>query len=166
MLNTHCLCSVNGNIETRFTTCSIKYFKPTAKNYFSELLSENYWHWQCTPGGSDGKGSACNARDSGSILGLGRSPREGNDNPLQYSCLEKSMDRGDWWAIVHRVTESDMTERLILSFWSLKYFRGGVQWDECCFHTCEYRIHFASYGCLSNFAFKSYYVRNKYFVNL
>ena len=44
MLNTHSLCSVNGKIETSFTMCSIKYFKPTAKNYFSELLSENYCH--------------------------------------------------------------------------------------------------------------------------
>jgi len=45
-------------------------------------------------GGSDGKGSACNARDPGSIPGLGRSPGEGNGYPLQYSCLENSMDRG------------------------------------------------------------------------
>ena len=48
------------------------------------------------PGGSDGKASACNGRDLGSIAGLGRSPREGNGNPLQYSCLENSMDRGAW----------------------------------------------------------------------
>ena len=46
------------------------------------------------PGGSDGKVSACNAGDSGSISGSGRSPGEGNGNPLQYSCLENSMDRG------------------------------------------------------------------------
>ena len=44
------------------------------------------------PGGSDGKASACNARDPGSIPGLGRSPGEGNGNPLQYSCLKNSMD--------------------------------------------------------------------------
>ena len=44
------------------------------------------------PGGSDGKVSACNVRDPGSIPGLGRSPGEGNGNPLQYSCLENSMD--------------------------------------------------------------------------
>ena len=47
------------------------------------------------PGGSDGKVSACNEGDLGSIPGLGRSPGEGNGNPLQYSCLENSMDRGD-----------------------------------------------------------------------
>ena len=44
------------------------------------------------PGGSDGKASACNAGDPGSIPGLGKSPGEGNGNPLQYSCLENSMD--------------------------------------------------------------------------
>ena len=50
-----------------------------------------------SPGGSDGKESACNAGDPGSIPGSGRSPREGSGYPLQYSCLEKSMDRGAWW---------------------------------------------------------------------
>ena len=57
-------------------------------------------------GGSDGKESACSAGDLGSIPGLGRSPGEGNDNPIQYSCLEKSMFRGAWWATVHGVAES------------------------------------------------------------
>ena len=58
------------------------------------------------PGGSDGKESACNAGDLGSITGSGRSPGEGNGNPLQCSCLEKSMDREAWWAIVQEVTNS------------------------------------------------------------
>ena len=58
------------------------------------------------PGGSDGKESACNEGDPGSIPGLGRSPGEGNGYPLQYSCLENSMDRGAWWATVHGVTKS------------------------------------------------------------
>ena len=48
--------------------------------------------------GSDGEGSACNPGDPSSIPGLGRSPREGNGNPLQYSCLKNSTDRGAWWA--------------------------------------------------------------------
>ena len=48
------------------------------------------------PGGSDGKVSAYNAGDLGSIPGSGRSPGEGNDNPLQYSCLENLMDRRTW----------------------------------------------------------------------
>ena len=46
------------------------------------------------PGGSDDKESACNAGDPGSISGLGRSPADGNGNPLQYSCLENAMDKG------------------------------------------------------------------------
>ena len=58
------------------------------------------------PGGSDGKESACNAGDPGLIPGLGRSPEEKNSNPLQYSCLENSMDRGDWWGLVHVVAKS------------------------------------------------------------
>ena len=67
------------------------------------------------PGGSDGKESACNSRDPGLIPGSGRSPGEENGYSLQYSCLEKAMDRGAWWAIVHRMAELDMTEHLILS---------------------------------------------------
>ena len=58
------------------------------------------------PSGSDGKESACNSGDLGLIPGLGRSPGEGNGYPLQYSCLENSMDRGAWWAIVHGVAKS------------------------------------------------------------
>ena len=57
-------------------------------------------------GGSDGKESACSATDPGPIPWLGRSPREGNGNPLQYSCLGNSMDRGDLWATVHGVAKS------------------------------------------------------------
>ena len=48
------------------------------------------------PGGSEGKASAYNAGDLGSIPGLGRSPREGNGNPLQHSCLKTPMDREAW----------------------------------------------------------------------
>ena len=54
-------------------------------------LRNRYWGF---PGGSDGKASACNAGDPGSIPGSGRSPGEGNGNPLQHSCLENPMDRG------------------------------------------------------------------------
>ena len=50
--------------------------------------------------------SACNVGDLGSIPGSGSSPGEGNGNPLQYSCLENSMDRGAWWATAHGVTKS------------------------------------------------------------
>ena len=67
------------------------------------------------PGGSDVKESARNSGDLGSVSGSGRSPGEGNGNPLQYSCLENSMDRGAWrapWG--HK--ELDTSERLTLSF--------------------------------------------------
>ena len=63
------------------------------------------------PGGSVGKASVYNAEDLGSIPGSGRSPGEGNGNPLQYSCLENPMDRGAWRATVQVVEkESDVTE--------------------------------------------------------
>ena len=58
------------------------------------------------PGSSDVKESACNAGDPGSITGSGRSPGEGNGNPLQYSCLQNFMNRGAWWATVHGVAQS------------------------------------------------------------
>ena len=58
------------------------------------------------PGGSEGKASACDVEDPGSIPGSGRSPGEGNGNPLQYSCLENPMDRGACWATAHGVAKS------------------------------------------------------------
>ena len=62
------------------------------------------------PGGSAVNNLPANAGDTGSIPGSGRSPGEGNDNPLQYSCLENFMDRGAWQTAIHGVTkESDRT---------------------------------------------------------
>ena len=61
------------------------------------------------PDGSTGKESACNtggSGDMGSIPGLGRSPGGGNGNPHQYSCLKNPVDRGDWQAVIQRVTKS------------------------------------------------------------
>ena len=60
------------------------------------------------PGGSDGKESVCNAGNPGSIPGSGRFPGEESGYPLQYSCLENSMDRGAWWATPHEVAESQI----------------------------------------------------------
>ena len=62
------------------------------------------------PGGSGGKESACNAGDLGSIPGAGISPGEGNGYPIQYSCLENSMNRGAWQATVHGIRKLDTTE--------------------------------------------------------
>ena len=63
--------------------------------------------WQpLFPGGKDGKESACNAGDLGWVPGWGRSPGEENDNPLQYSCLKNSTDRGAWQATVYGVAKS------------------------------------------------------------
>ena len=64
------------------------------------------------PGGSEGKVSAFNAGDPGSIPGLGRFPGEGNGNPLQYSCLKNPMDEATWQATIHGIAESDTTEQL------------------------------------------------------
>ena len=58
------------------------------------------------PGGSDGKETACNVEDLGLIPGLGRSPRGGHGNPLQYSRLENAMDGGAWQAMVQGVAKS------------------------------------------------------------
>ena len=60
------------------------------------------------PGGSDYKGFASSVGDVGLIPVSGRSPGDGNGNPLQYSCLENPMDRGAWQAMVHRVSKSQM----------------------------------------------------------
>ena len=67
-------------------------------------------HWelglQGFPDGTNGKESACSVGGLGLILGSGRSPGEGDGYPPQYSCLENSMDRGAWWATVHRVAKN------------------------------------------------------------
>ena len=68
------------------------------------------------PCSSVSKESACSAGDPGSIPESGRSPGEGNGNPLQHSCPENPTDRGAWWAAVHGVTELGTTERLTLTY--------------------------------------------------
>ena len=81
---------------------------PCTKNrlYISQMFLDLLYIRWAFPGGSDSKESACNAGDLDSIPGLGRPPGEGNGNPLQYSCLENSMDRGSWWVAIHVVTKS------------------------------------------------------------
>ena len=72
-----------------------------------------YMHMQGFSGDSAIKNLPANAGELSYILGPGRSPGEGNGNPLQYSCLENPMDREAWWATVHEVAkELDMTQQL------------------------------------------------------
>ena len=66
------------------------------------------WWSSGSLGGLHSKESACNAEDLGLIPGSGRTPGEGNGNPLQYSCLENPMDKGAWWATLHRVAKSQI----------------------------------------------------------
>ena len=73
------------------------------------------------PDGSDGKESACNEGNLGSIPGLERSPGEGNGYPLQYSCLKNSMDRGAWWATVHGAAKGDFHFTLLIETTELFY---------------------------------------------
>ena len=82
-----------GDVESSFPQYHQHMIRQSWVSCF-DTVSEGF------PGGSDGKESTCNARDLGWIPGWGRSPGKRNGNPLQYSCLETSMDRGVWWATV------------------------------------------------------------------
>ena len=100
------------------------------------------------PDDSDGKESACNARDLALIPGLERSPGEANVYPLQYSCLENSMDRGAWWATVHGVAKSWTRLSNTFTFkgyWWMARLRGAegrVQKNpkHTCICPCEVRV--------------------------
>ena len=81
------------------------------------------------PGGSDGKVSACNVGDQGSIPESRRSPEEGTGNPLEYSCLENPTDRGAWQATVHGLAKSQTQLNnwhfhfhIFHHLWSTNYF--------------------------------------------
>ena len=119
-----CVLMWKSNIEMKisipFTYPKGKVVYLANKNTGCHLNLENSCNWQIfvmylqklnekgIPGGSDSKESAYNAGDQGLILGLGRSPGEGNGNPLQYSCLGNPMDRGAWQARVHGVAKRQM----------------------------------------------------------
>ena len=81
------------------------------------------------PGGSDSKEAACNAGDKDLIPDLGRSPGEGNGYPLQYSCLENSMDRGAWRAAVHGFQSRTRLTRLS----TLMHAHKSIQLEEYLF---------------------------------
>ena len=97
----HILSSLTPNV-LYFIFCTLCYFQKTNNHHVIIVL----------PSGTSGKYLPVNsgAADAGSIPRSGRSPGGGHSNPLQNFCLENPMDRGAWWAIVHRVVESDITE--------------------------------------------------------
>ena len=102
--NSHWLCFTYGTVKPQEGA-------PNEVQFISMFWRPPWFWWLVLgykgfPGGSHGKESACDAGDPGLIPGLGRSHGEGNDNPLQYSCLENPMDRGAWQATVHGVTKS------------------------------------------------------------
>ena len=78
----------------------------THTHTYTHIHIHTYIHTYGLPQWLSGKESAYNAADVGSILGLGRCPGEGNNNPLQYSCLGNPMDRGTWQTTVHGVGKS------------------------------------------------------------
>ena len=80
--------------------------EPEKENIYIYIYIYIYMYIKDVPGGSDGKEPARNLGDPGSIPGWGRSLGEGNDNPLQYSCLENAMDGGAWQATVPGVAKS------------------------------------------------------------
>ena len=102
------------------------YIPSTLNAFYFHLAHQNHVHpskfgLNGFLSGSDGKESACNARDRGSIPESGRCPRKGNGNPLQYSCLENSMDRGTWQASVHGVAKSRRQQQQTLPYFQLFY---------------------------------------------
>ena len=100
------LCAVRAHqrekCDSKNLTLPTKWSRPKLLigNIYKKIIRNIY------PGGSEGKSSACNVGDSGSIPGSGRSPGGGNGHPLQHSFLENPMDGGAWWTTVHRVTKS------------------------------------------------------------
>ena len=114
----HCLqwAFIEGGTSLHFETIVLLAFH----------LEQLTYYFLDFPGGSEGKVPVYNAGDQGSIPGSGRSPGEGNGNPLQYYCLENPMDRGAWWATVHGVAKSRARlSDFIVTFRFTYYYRTG-----------------------------------------
>ena len=112
-------------------------FLPTTPYCFS-LQRNRPRAWSCKDlwllGGSDGKASVYNEGDPGSVPGSGRSPGEGNGNPLQYYCLGNPMDRGAWWATVHGsqgVGHDWVTSLYGEHTWIQRHLRQWGSWGFC-----------------------------------
>ena len=118
LITSACSCLLPIFLLDYFSLLKVLYISWTHIIYSSYVL-KMYSEFVDFPGGSDGKESACRAGDPGWILGLGRSPGEGNSNPLQYSCLGNLMDRSAWQATALRVTQSRtrLTFFHFLSLW-------------------------------------------------
>ena len=112
--------SVHGILQTGILEWVAIAFSRGSSDPGIEPRSPALWAF---PGSSPSKESTCNAGDPDSIPESGSSPGEGNSYPLQYSCLENSMDRGAWWATVHGVIESHATEQLRLSLFTFLHWR-------------------------------------------
>ena len=96
--------SLFGEVDTERKT--LRWTHTHSLSFVINIRPQSYWIKAHFPGGSDCEESACNAGDEDLLPGWGRSPGGGNGNPLQYSCLENSIDRGAWWATVHGVTKT------------------------------------------------------------
>ena len=124
-----------------------------SSNKWSGSNLETLWFLLCFPGGAELKASACNVGDLGSIPGSGRSPGEGNGNPLQYSCLENPMDGGAWWARVTGRKELDKTERLHFhnSYWISNIPSGKLKWIVPCeARKSEWQLPVLSYNAFNS----------------
>ena len=114
----HCLqwAFIEGGTSLHFETIVLLAFH----------LEQLTYYFLDFPGGSDGKAPVYNAGDQGSIPGSGRSPGEGNGNPLQYYCLENPMGRGAWRATVHGVAKSrTRLSDFTFTFHFTYYYRTG-----------------------------------------
>ena len=118
--------------STNSDNCLLTYTHPHLLSCFWSSLGTSWpmviLHPEGFSGGSNSKESACNAGDPGSISGLGRSPGEGNGYPLQYFCLENSMNRGAWWASVHGITKRHQ-EWFVSTLWCLGPQLGRLRWQ-------------------------------------